>query len=166
MVLGASWPILERHLDWWVRSPGGWGVEGRTRRGDFIFTGALTLINKMNRSSLGKSADIPKKVWCVCDMQNLAVQNLVAKHGGEGETPLLMARQSTMNPQAVNGVNYVQLEMLRQTASSEVFKINAPRDNTQLDRHGYGSRAVWALKCTRGRAAQRELDILRQLGAA
>jgi hypothetical protein len=78
-----------------------------------------------------------------------AVLRLLAAHGGgeaaEKLSPMVR-RQATLPPIKINGQSFMQLALIKQTATSLVYKACAPRDNAQLDNFGEGVRSICAVK--------------------
>jgi serine/threonine protein kinase len=101
-----------------------------------------------------------------------AVMRLIAARGGGEATASLapmIRRQESLPPIKINGRSYVQLSLIKQTATSLVHKACAPRDNTQLDTFGEGERKICAVKKmqlgddVQANRAREELAILQSL---
>ena len=101
-----------------------------------------------------------------------AVMRLVAARGGGGAVANLapmIRRQESLPPIKINDRSYVQLALIKRTATSLVHKACAPRDNTQLDTFGEGERKICAVKKmqlgddVQANRAREELAILQSL---
>lgn len=80
---------------------------------------------------------------------NPAAMRLVAARGGGEAAEMLnpmVRRQATLPPIKINGRSFMQLALIKQTATSLVYKACAPRDNAQLDNFGEGVRSICAVK--------------------
>lgn len=101
-------------------------------------------------------------------MDPATLLRIMAKNQGT-EMPISIIRQTSLPPIKVNGKSYLQLCLLKETASSKVHKAASPRDNEQLDRYGQGRRTNCAIKRVKGASEaeqiQREITILTRLGA-
>mmetsp|Transcript_30223 Transcript_30223/g.96435 ORF Transcript_30223/g.96435 Transcript_30223/m.96435 type:complete len:667 (-) Transcript_30223:1884-3884(-) len=88
------------------------------------------------------------------------------------ESLRILERQASLQPIKINGKDYVQLALIKQTATSLVHKACAPRDNTRLDAFAHGERNICVVKKVRwgdddvqaANRARDELEILQSLG--